>query len=280
MSVSDRPRHLRLSRFDPTNWPPGTGIALFIGWATYAVVSTLWIPPLLWTVLPIGLTLYLFAERYSWRVNLVLVVPLALLTASAQVVASSTDAPTVVAFGIYLVACSYFSTVLFVADRDRWIAHLPGWLLGERFASRLAWIRFEESLVAANAIVRQVGTADDQGKRQAEMSRLATQARTESKGGGAWQEAWIALAEWLDALIEIAGTEPTSEQVRHVHRLLGALDEANMRAVEQTSALDPVLGTMVGPAVQQPPPKVGEPLPDPPSANASSDEPSDERNTT
>ena len=115
MSVSDRPRHLRLSRFESDELAAWDGHRALHRLGNLRRREHLWIPPLLWTVLPIGLTLYLFAERYPWRVNLVLVVPLALLTASAQVVASSTDAPTVVAFGIYLVACSYFSTVLFVS---------------------------------------------------------------------------------------------------------------------------------------------------------------------
>ena len=240
MQVSDPPRHARLSRLDPTNWPPGTGILLFIGWATYAVVSTVWIPAFLWTVLPIGLTLFLIAERYPWRVNVLLVVPLALCTAAAQVVASSTDAPTVVAFGIYVIACSYFSTVICIPDRDQWIARLPQWILGERFACRLAWVRFEDSLIEANAIVREVDSGDDRGTRQAAMGRIATHARAESRGGGAWTEAWIALAEWLEALTEIVGTEPTSDQVRHVHRLLVELDGAHMGAIEQTTVLDPV----------------------------------------
>jgi hypothetical protein len=43
----------------------------------------------------------------------------------------------------------------------------------------------------------------------------------------------------LDALIELVGTEPTPDQVRQVHRLLGELDEAHMGAVERTSVLDP-----------------------------------------
>ena len=79
MSVSDHSRHARLSRLDPINWPPGTAIVLFIAWAAFALVSTVWLRPLLWTVLPIGLTLYLYAERYPWRVNLTFVAPLALL---------------------------------------------------------------------------------------------------------------------------------------------------------------------------------------------------------
>lgn len=239
MSVSDHSRHARLSRLDPAHWPPGTAIVLFVSWAAFALVSTVWLRPLLWTVLPIGLILYLYAERYPWRVNLTLVAPLALLTGLAQVVAS-TDSPTVVAFGIYLIACVYFSAVTLFPDRDRLIARLPGWFLGARFAARLAWVRFEDSLVAGNAAVRQVDAGDDHGARQATLDRLATQARRESRRSGAWHKAWIALAEWLEALSELVGTEPTPDQARHVHSLLGELDGAHMSAVEATSVLDPV----------------------------------------
>ena len=238
MRVSDHSQHARMSRLDPINWPPGTGIALLIAWAAFAVVSAVWLHPLLWTVLPIGLTLYLFAERYPWRVILTFVAPLVLLTGSAQVVAS-TDAPTAVAFGIYLIACAYFSVVTCVPERDRWIARLPAWFLGARFAARLAWVRFEDLLVAANAAVHEVRAEDHQAERHATMDRLATQARREARRGGAWQEAWIALAAWLEALVELVGAEPTPDQARQVHRLLGELDAAHMAAVERTTVLDP-----------------------------------------
>jgi hypothetical protein len=215
------------------------GIALFIAWAAFAVVSTVWLPALLWTVLPIGLTLYLFAERYPWRVNLTFTAPLALLTAFSQVVAS-TDAPTTVAFGIYLIACAYFSVVTCIPDRDRLVGGLPAWFLGARFEARLAWVRFEESLVAANAAVRQVDTADDdKGTRHATMDRLATQARREARRGGAWHDAWTALAAWLEALVELVGTTATPDQARQVHGLLGELDGAHMRAIEETTVIDP-----------------------------------------
>jgi len=227
-----------MARLDPINWPPGTGLALLIFWAAFAVASAVWLHQLLWTVLPLGLTLYLYAERYPWRVNLAVVAPLVLLTALSQVVAS-TDAPTTVAFAIYLTACAYFSIVTCIPDRDRWIARLPAWFLGARLAARLSWVRFEDSLVAANAAVHQVGDHDHQAERHETMDRLATQARRESRRGGAWHDAWIALAAWLDALIELVGTEPTPDQARQVHRLLGELDEAHMGAVERTAVLDP-----------------------------------------
>ena len=238
MSVSDHPRHARLSRLDPINWPPGTAIALFISWVAFALVSTVWLRPLLWTVLPVGLIVYLFAERYPWRVNLTFVAPLAILTALAQVVAS-TEAPTFVAFGIYLVACAYFSLVTLFPDRDRSVARLPGWLLGARFAARLAWVRFEDALVAANAAVRQVDAGDGEGARRATLDRLAANARRESRRGGAWHDPWIALAAWLGAILDLVGSEPTPDQAAHVHRLLVELDSAHMSAVEATAVLDP-----------------------------------------
>ena len=85
---------------------------LFLAWLAYAVATTVWVHLLLWTVLPLGLSLYLFAERYPWRVILIVAVPLTLLTACSQAVGIWLDAPTWVAFAIYLVAAGYFSFVV------------------------------------------------------------------------------------------------------------------------------------------------------------------------
>jgi hypothetical protein len=229
----------RLSRLDPANWPSGTGTVIFIGWIAYAVASTVWVHQLLWTVLPSGLALYLFAERYPWRLVLLLALPLTMLTVVSQILATRSDAPTSIAFAIYLVACAYFSLVVCVPNRDRWIARLPRRLLGQRFEVRLAWTRFEESLLAANAVVRQIGDNDDDGRRQAALRRLATVGRRESRCGGTWGEAWTAYATWLDALGQLVGIEPSVDQVRHVHDLLVDLDGAHMLAIERTSILDP-----------------------------------------
>lgn len=237
--MSEHHREARLSRFDPVNWPPGTGLVLFLAWIAYAVASTVWVHPLLWTVLPSGLTLYLFAERYPWRLILILVVPLALLTAGSQVVATWSEAPTSVAFGIYLVGCAYFSLVVCVPNRDRLFARLPRRLLGGRFDARLAWTRFEESLVASNAVIRPTSGPEDPGDRRAAMHRLAVAARRESRRRGTWQEAWVAQATWLEAQEQLAGIEPTADQVRHVHELLVDLDGAHMLAIERTAVLDP-----------------------------------------
>jgi hypothetical protein len=224
---------------DPTNWPTGTGTVLFFAWLAYAVASAAWVHPLLWTVLPAGLTLYLFAEWYPWRVILVFVLPLTLLTTISQVVATSADVPTWVAFVIYVIACGYFSLVLCYPDRERWVARLPGWLLGERFAARLAWARFEESVVAANAVVRRIGASEDQGDRQETLHRLAIDARRESHRGGIWQEAWAANAAWLEGLGELVGIEPSDDQVRHVGDLLADLNGAHALALERTAVVDP-----------------------------------------
>jgi len=213
--VNDQPRRARISRLDPTNWPSGTGMVLVFAWFAYAVASALWLHALLWTVLPTGLTLYLFAERYPWRVVLIFVAPLTLLTMFSQVVAISPDAQIWVAYVIYLIACSYFSFVVCYPNRDGWIARVPGWLLGKRFAARLAWPRFEASVVAANAVVRQIDASEDLGEhgwkdsarslaskprqtRQAALHRLAMAARRESRRGGTWQEAWVAHATVAD----------------------------------------------------------------------------------
>ena len=81
-------------------------MVLFIVWLAYAVATTVWVNVLLWTVLPLGLSVYLFAERYPWRVILIVAGPLTLLTACSQAVRFWLDAPTSVAFAIYLVACA------------------------------------------------------------------------------------------------------------------------------------------------------------------------------
>jgi hypothetical protein len=237
--VSERPRRARISRLDPTNWPSGTGTVLFFAWLAYAVASTVWVHLLLWTVLPSGLTLYLFAEWYPWPVVLIFVGPLTLLTTFSQVVAISPDAPTWVAFAIYLIACGYFSFVLCYPKRDGWIARLPRRLLGERLAARLAWARFEESAVAANAVVRQINASEDQGDRQAAIHRLAMEASRESRRGGTWQEAWAAHATWLEGLGKLVGIEPSADQFRHVNDLLAESNGAQMLAIERTAVVDP-----------------------------------------
>jgi hypothetical protein len=212
---------------------------VFFAWLAYAVASAVWVHPLLWTVLPSGLTLYLFAERYPWRVVLIFVVPLTLLTAFSQVVAISSDAPTWVAYAIYLIACGFFSFVVCYPNRDGWIARLPRWLLGERFAARLAWARFEGSVIAANAVVRQINAGEDEGDRQAAIHRLVVEARRESRRGGTWQEAWAAHATWLEGLGKLVGIEPSADQVRHVSDLLAESDGAHMLAIERTAAVHP-----------------------------------------
>jgi hypothetical protein len=151
----------------------------------------------------------------------------------------SSDAPTWVAFTIYLSACGSFSFVVCSPNRDGWIARLPGWLLGERFAARLAWTRFEESVVAANSLVRQINASEDQGRRRAAIQRLAVEARRESRRGGTWQEAWAAHATWLEGLGELDGIAPTADQLRHINDLLVELEGAHLLAIERTDVVDP-----------------------------------------
>jgi hypothetical protein len=232
--VSEHPRRALISRLDPANWPPGMGIVLVVAWLAYAVAIAVWVHLLLWTVLPSGLTLYLLAERYPWRVILFLVVPLTLLTITSQIIGIWLDAPTWVAFAIYLVACGYFSSVVCYPSRDRWLARLPGWLLGASFAARLSWARFEESVVAANALVRQINAGQDRSSGRDGIHRLAVEARRESGHGGPWQAAWDAHARWLDGLGEIVESEPTADALRHVNDLLAESNRAQMLAIEQT----------------------------------------------
>ncbi len=237
--MSVRPRFAPFSRLDPIKWPAGTGIALFFGWIAYGVAINILVHPLIWTVLPLGLTLYLVAERYPWRVILLLVLPLTVLTAISQVVSTWSDAPTWTAFGIYLIACASFSLVVCGPDRDRWIARLPSRLLGDRFEARLAWTRFEESLVAANAAVRHISEGEDPAARHAEMRGIAMEARRECRRGGIWRAAWAAQATWLEALDALVGREPSADQGRHIRDLLEDLDGAHMLAIARTGEIDP-----------------------------------------
>ncbi|MFL5669990.1 MAG: hypothetical protein ACJ77U_11430 [Chloroflexota bacterium] len=237
--MADHPRRARSSRLDSVNWPSGTGIVLVAVWVAYAVASAIWVHALLWTVLPSGLTLFLIAERYPWTVVVLLVVPLTLLTLVAQGLATWSEAPTSLAFATYLVACAYFSSVLCMPDRDRFVGQLPVRFLGERFAARVSWSRFEESLVAANAAVRQLQVPEAQGDTRAVMAELARDARRASDRGGIWQGAWTAYATWLEALGLVAGSSGSREQARHIHDLLAGLDRAHMLAVERTTAIDP-----------------------------------------
>jgi len=236
---ADHPRRAPVSRLDPINWPAGTGIVLVVAWVIYAAASMVWIHALLWTVLPSGLALFLIAERYPWRVVLLLIVPLTLLTLVAQGVAMWSDAPTSVAFATYLLACAYFSFVLCVPDRDRSIAELPVWFLGERYAARMSWPRFEESLVAANAAVRQLDVPGAESDRHAVLVRLATDARHASTRAGIWQGAWTAYATWLEALATFTGSTGSREQAQHIHDLLAGLDREHLLAIERTEAIDP-----------------------------------------
>lgn len=231
-----------MSRLSPPNWPKGTGTVLFLGWLAYTIATAVWIPALLWTVLPIGLTLYLVAAWYPWRVIVLFVVPLTVITASSRLVALSPEAPIWVAIAIYLVACGYFSFIVAYENLDRWVARLPTWLLGERFAARLAWTRFEESLVAANALVRQVAIVGADGDRQAALQQLAITARREARRGVTWHDAWVAHATWLDGLAELVDTETGADTRRHVSELLADMDRAHMQAIERTTDADPVPG--------------------------------------
>jgi hypothetical protein len=237
--VADHPRRAPVSRLDPINWPAGTGIVLVVAWAVYAAASMVLIHALLWTVLPSGLALFLIAERYPWRVVLLLVVPLTLLTLVAQGVAMWSDAPTAVAFATYLLACAYFSFVVCVPDRDRSVAELPVWFLGDRYAARVSWPRFEESLVAANAAVRQLDVPGAESDTHAVMVRLATEARRASRRGGIWQAAWTAYAAWLEALGAVTGRTGSPDEARHIHDLLAGLDREHLLAIERTDAIDP-----------------------------------------
>jgi len=237
--VSERRSRARISRLDPTKWPRGAGFVLFVAWVAYAVVCPLWLHLLLWTVLPSGLALYLYAERYPWPVILIFVVPLILLTAFAQVVATWSDTPLWISFAIYLIACGYFSVIVSDPNRDRWTARLPRRLLSERFSARLAWGRFETSLVAANAVVRQTNAGEDQVARHTALERLAKRARRESARDRTWQEAWVAHATWLEGLDELVGVEPSADRIRRVNDLLAGANTAHMQAIERTAVLDP-----------------------------------------
>ena len=232
--MSGDSRHARLSRLDPVNWPPGIGIVLFVAWLAYAIASTLWVHILLWTVLPVGLALYLIAERYPLRVVVLAIAPLTLVTVLSQAVAVLPITPTWAAFAIYLVGCGYFSLVVCYPERDRMVARLPSRVLGETFAARLSWARFEDSVVATNAVVRKINAGGRESAGRQALERLAAEARRESARGGIWQEAWVAHAAWLDGLGELVGAEPTPEALRHVNELLAESNRVQMLAMEKT----------------------------------------------
>ncbi|MEA2619702.1 MAG: hypothetical protein QOC97_475 [Chloroflexota bacterium] len=218
-------------------WPPGARVVVLLVWLAYAVASNLWIYPLFWTVLPTGIALYLRIARYPWRVVLIFVVPITLLTTFAQAVSASLEAPVWVAFSIYLVACGLFSVV--VADSRETIARVPGWLLGEPLATRLVGARFAESVEAANATVHRINAGDDPSGSRAEIRRIANGARRESRRDGTWQEAWATHATWLEGLADLLETEPTDDEFRHLNQLVIEANEAERLAIERATALDP-----------------------------------------
>jgi hypothetical protein len=232
--MSGDSRNARLSRLDPVNWPPGIGIVLFVAWLAYAIASTLWVHVLLWTVLPVGLALYLIAERYPLRVVLLVIAPLTLVTVVSQAVAVLPITPTWAAFAIYLVGCGYFSLVVCYPERDRIVARLPSRVLGETFAARLSWARFEDSVMATNAVVRKINAGGRESAGRQALERLAAEARRESARGGIWREAWAAHAAWLDGLGEMVGAEQTPEALRHVNELLAESNRVQMLAMETT----------------------------------------------
>jgi hypothetical protein len=232
--MSGDSRNARLSRLDPVNWPPGIGIVLFVAWLAYAIASTLWVHVLLWTVLPVGLALYLIAERYPLRVVLLVIAPLTLVTVVSQAVAVLPITPTWAAFAVYLVGCGYFSLVVCYPERDRVVARLPSRVLGETFAARLSWARFEDSVMATNAVVRKINAGGRESAGRQALERLAAEARRESARGGIWREAWAAHAAWLDGLGEMVGAEQTPEALRHVNELLAESNRVQMLAMETT----------------------------------------------
>jgi hypothetical protein len=152
----------------------------------------------------------------------------------SQVVAGMPDAPTWAAFAIYLVGCGYFSLVVCSPNRDRVVADLPDRVLGEPFVARLAWARFEDSVLATNAVVRTINAGGHESAGRQAIERLAAEARGESARGGIWQDAWAAHAAWLDGLGEMVGADQTPDALRHVNELLAESNRVQMLAMEQT----------------------------------------------
>jgi hypothetical protein len=222
---------------DPINWPSGAGTVVLVVWLAYAVASNVWLYPLIWTVLPTGMTLYLRAKRYSWRAILIFVLPLTSLTAFSQVAGTWFLAPTSVAFAIYLAACALFALV--VTDPQKTYERVPAWLLGEPFATRLVGARFEDASEAANELVRRINANEDPGSQKVEINRLAAEARRESRRNGTWREAWATHAAWWEALAGLLDAEPTDEGFRQLNHLVVEANEAERLAIERAKALDP-----------------------------------------
>lgn len=235
--MGEQPAPAGSSRRDPTEWPRRKRIAVLLVWLAYAVASTIWIHPLIWTVLPTGMTLYLRAERYPWRAVLIFVPPLTLLTAFSQVVGTWLDAPIWASFAIYLAACGLFALV--VTDSRETYARLPASLLGEPLATRLVGARFEDASEAANEIVRRINANEDPGGQKAEIHRLAAEAQRESRRSGTWRDAWATHAAWLEGLAGLLDAEPTDDEFRHVNDLVLEANEAQRLAVERAMVVDP-----------------------------------------
>ena len=247
-----------LSKRAPRDWIAATGrrprvLVVFLVWLAYAAACTVWVHPLLWTVLPAGVALYLRADRYPWRVILIFVMPITLLTALAQAVNAWFDTPAWVAFSIYLLACVLFSLVMADPQRGRSSACPAGWSASH---SRRGWSEPAswKSVEAANALVPQINSGDDRANTQAEIHRLAAEARLESQRTGTWQDAWATHAGWLEGLENLLTVGPTDDGFRHLNDLATAAYEAENKAIERAKALE-----LAGPSPERRPSERGSP---------------------
>jgi hypothetical protein len=234
--MGEQPGSAGASRGHQTLWRRLRGIAIFLVWLAYAAASTIWIHPLIWTVLPIGMALYLRFEGYPRRLILIFVAPVTLLTASSQAVGALLGAPIWVSLAIYVVASGLFSLV--VTDPHGAYERLPAWLLGKRFATRLVGAHFEEATEAANEVVGRINASDDPSGQRVEIRRLAAEARREARRGGIWREAWATHAAWLEGLADLSEAEPSDDAFRHVNDLVVAANEAARVAIERAKAVD------------------------------------------
>ncbi len=114
------------------------------------------------------------------------------------------------------------------------VARLPSRILGKTFAARLSWARFEDSVMATNAVVRKINAGGRESAGRQALERLAVEARRKSGRGGIWQEAWAAHAAWLDGLGELVGADQTPDALRHVNELLTESNRVQMLAMEET----------------------------------------------
>ena len=232
-----------LSKRDSRDWTAATGrrprvLSSFWSGLPMPPRARVWVHPLLWTVLPAGVALYLRADRYPWRVILIFVMPITLLdgvgTGRQRLVRHarlgrrfrSISSPA---------SCSRSSWPI----RNRRSSACPAglWASHSRrgWSERASWNQSKRRTRWSRRSIRR----DDRANTQAEIHRLATEARLESQRTGTWQDAWATHAGWLEGLENLLDgrTRPTMGSVTSTI-LRPQRTEAENKAIERAKALE------------------------------------------